>query len=81
MAVKCLMAGFEECMSSDGVLPSLIPPGTFSADFSKVIWVSSLPGHHKPGKHSLKVQQSPRSISASSSSGVPHQPGVLEACA
>lgn len=49
VAVKCLMAGFEECMSSDRVFPSLIPPGTFSADFSKVIWVSSLlclPGHH-----------------------------------
>lgn len=49
MAVKCLLAGFEECMSTDHVLPSLIPPGTFSADSSKVIWVSSLPclpGHH-----------------------------------
>lgn len=34
------MAGFEECMSSDCVLPSLFPPGTFSANFSKVIWVS-----------------------------------------
>lgn len=40
MAVKCLMAGFEECLSSDCVLLCFIPPRTFSADFSKVIWVS-----------------------------------------